>query len=45
MGFQEALNFPRSFYYDGVLNIERLQKNILEKLSKLVIQFRKRLFR
>ena len=23
MGFQEALNFPRSFCFDGVLNIER----------------------
>ena len=23
MGFQEALNFPRSFYFDGILNIER----------------------
>ena len=23
MEFQEALNFPRSFYFDGVLNLER----------------------
>jgi len=23
MGFQEALNFPRSFYFDGVLNLEK----------------------
>ena len=36
MGFQEALNFPRSFYFDGVLNIERgYKKDITEKLSKL----------
>ena len=36
MGFQEALNFPRSFYFDGVLNIERgYKKDIREKLSKV----------
>ena len=23
MEFQESLNFPRSFYFDGVLNLER----------------------
>ena len=23
MGFQEALNFPRSFFFDGVINLER----------------------
>ena len=23
MGFQESLNFPRSFYFDGILSIER----------------------
>ncbi len=36
MGFQESLNFPRSFYYDGVLNIERGYKNTTkEKLSEI----------
>ena len=36
MGFQEALNFPRSFYFDGVLNLERgYKKDIAEKLSKV----------
>ena len=36
MGFQEALNFPRSFYFDGILNIERGYKNSTkEKLSDI----------
>ena len=36
MGFQEALNFPRSFCFDGVLNIERgYTKAIKERLSQL----------
>ncbi len=33
MEFQEALNFPRSFYFDGVLNLERgYPKSTKEKL-------------
>ncbi len=36
MGFQEALNFPRSFYYDGLLNLERgYPKEIKEKLCEI----------
>ena len=36
MGFQEALNFPRSFCFDGVLNIERgYTKATKEKLTEL----------
>ena len=36
MGFQEALNFPRSFYFEGVLNIERgYKKDVTEKLSEI----------
>ena len=36
MEFQEALNFPRSFYFDGVLNLERgYPKATREKLSKM----------
>ena len=36
MGFQEALNFPRSFCFDGVLNIERgYTKATKEQLTKL----------
>jgi gamma-glutamyltranspeptidase/glutathione hydrolase len=36
MGFQEALNFPRSFCFDGVLNIERgYSKATKEKLGEL----------
>ena len=34
--FQEALNFPRSFYFDGVLNLERgYPEATKEKLSKI----------
>ena len=36
MGFQEALNFPRSFYFDGILNIERgYKKATKEKLIEI----------
>ena len=36
MGFQEALNFPRSFYFDGILNIERgYKKATKEKLTDI----------
>ena len=36
MEFQEALNFPRSFYFDGVLNLERgYPKATREKLSQM----------
>ncbi len=36
MAFQEALNFPRSFYFDGVLNLERgYPKATREKLSQM----------
>ena len=36
MEFQEALNFPRSFYFDGVLNLERgYPKATREKLYEM----------
>ena len=36
MELQEALNFPRSFYFDGVLNLERgYPKATREKLSQM----------
>ena len=36
MGLQEALNFPRSFYFDGILNLERgYPKATREKLSQM----------
>ena len=36
MEFQEALNFPRSFYFDGVLNLERgYSKATKQKLSEI----------
>ena len=35
MGFQEALNFPRSFYFDGVEYRERLQQGCNRKTSKI----------
>ncbi len=36
MEFQEALNFPRSFYFDGVLNLERgYPKSTKEKLYEM----------
>ena len=36
MELQESLNFPRSFYFDGVLNLERgYPKATREKLSQM----------
>ena len=36
MELQESLNFPRSFYFDGVLNLERgYPKEIRDKLLKI----------
>ncbi len=36
MGFQESLNFPRSFYFDGKLNLERGYPKITrEKLCEI----------
>ena len=36
MGYQESLNFPRSFFVDGVLNLERgYPKEIKEKLCEI----------
>ena len=36
MGFQESLNFPRSFYFEGVLNLERgYPKATREKLYEM----------
>ena len=36
MGFQESINFPRSFYFDGILNIERGYPTATkEKLHKI----------
>ena len=36
MELQESLNFPRSFYFDGVLNLERgYPKETRDKLLKI----------
>ena len=36
MGYQESLNFPRSFFFDGVLNLERgYPKAIKDKLCEI----------
>ena len=36
MGLQEALNFPRSFYFDGMLSLERgYPKATMEKLREI----------
>ena len=42
MGYQESLNFPRSFFFDGVLNLESgYPKAIKENYTKLVIKYKK----